>query len=650
MEEIKWKKRRHFLVIGYLAFVSFVNAQDSYSPYAEQTYSTNVYWGDTHLHTNLSVDAYGMGNKSLTPDDAYRFSKGEAVIAHNGMKVRLHRPLDFLVIADHAENIGVMPRLEVADPDLLKTEVGKRWHKLMVENPLNSSDELKSTTKEHFNEAISSILDGENGSRTFFWKGFSSDLIEIEGLRQSVWNEVALNADRHNEPGRFTAFSGYEWTGNKSGELHRVVIFKDGVDEVTQVIPFSRQDSPNPEKLWDYLSAYEEKTSGEVLAIPHNSNLSKGEAFSLLDYDDRPLNEAYAKTRSRWEPLVEVTQIKGDSETHKLLSPTDEFADYETWNNWNNWNNKDRVSSPDTKKNALKPHEYARSALKLGLAQQAKLGVNPFKFGLIGSTDAHTSLATADEDNFWGKLTLFEPSPYRVSRKENSIEKEDRWKYSAAGYAGVWARENTRDSLFAAMKRKETYATTGPRMTVRFFGGWDYEDSDALKPDLAKIGYAKGVPMGGDLTNAPKDRSPTFLIRAVRDPEGANLDRVQVIKGWHDKQGELHEKIYNVALSDGRKENWRGKVKSVGNTVNIKDASYTNTVGDPELAVVWKDPNFNKDELAFYYVRVLEIPTPRWTAYDAKYFGLKNIPKEVSMVTQERAYTSPIWFTPSAQN
>ena len=645
MKEIKWNKGRHFLIVGYLAFVSFVNAEESYSPYTDQSRPTNLYWGDTHVHTNLSVDANGMGNKSLSPDDAYRFAKGEVVTAHNGMKVGLHRPLDFLVIADHAENIGVMPRLEGGDSTLLKTEVGKRWHKLMVKNPLNSNDVLKATTKEHFNEAISSILDGENGSRIFFWKGFSSDLIEIEGFRQSVWNEVSSNADRHNEPGKFTAFSGYEWTGGKTGELHRVVIFKDGVDEVTQVIPFSSQDSPNPEQLWNYLSAYEEKTGGEVLAIPHNSNLSKGDAFSLLDYDDRPLNETYAKTRSRWEPLVEVTQIKGDSETHKLLSPTDEFADYETWNNWND---RDKVSSPGAQEKSLKPNEYARSALKLGLVQQAKLGVNPFKFGLIGSTDAHTSLATADEDNFWGKLTLFEPSPYRVSRKENSIEMEDRWKYSAAGYAGVWATENTRESLFAAMKRKETFATTGPRMTVRFFGGWDYDDTDALKPDLARIGYAKGVPMGGDLTNAPNDKAPAFLIQAIRDPDGANLDRVQVIKGWHDKGGELYEKIYDVALSDNRKTNWRGKVKPVGSTVTIKDASYTNTIGDPELAVVWTDPDFDKNELAFYYVRVLEIPTPRWTAYDVKFFGLKDIPEEVPMVTQERAYTSPIWFTPSA--
>jgi len=623
----KTKRRTLSAILAFLSVPSFVSAKESvpllsYSPDVDQIYPTIVYWGDTHLHTNLSVDANGMGNKSLTSDEAYRFAKGEAVIAHNGMKAQLRQPLDFLVIADHAINMGVMRGARSGDPVLLKTEIGKRWYEAMQ-------------------------TDANTEAQSFFWESWSKDnpqVVRDSTFRRAIWQEVTAKADEYNQPGKFTAFIGYEWTPSETNH-HRVVIFKDDAGKADQILPFSSYDSWDPEKLWGYLSDYETKTGGGVLAIPHNSNLTNGLMFSLQDFQGRPMSNVYAKMRSRWEPLVEATQIKGDSETHPILSPTDEFADYETWNGWKGRQTGKTLSEESVKQ---KPYEYVRSALKLGLQQHAKLGVNPFKFGLIGSTDAHTSLATADENNFWGKMSKDEPSPERTKIPTLPWAPENLgWEYAASGYAGVWATDNTRESLFAAMKRKETYATTGPRMTVRFFGGWDYEANDALKPDLAKIGYAKGVPMGGDLTHAPKDRSPTFLIQAVRDPDGANLDRVQVIKGWHDKDGELHEKIYNVALSDGRKENWRGEVKPVGSTVNIKDASYTNTIGDPELAVVWKDPDFSKDELAFYYVRVLEIPTPRWTAYDAKYFGLKNLPQEVPMVTQERTYTSPIWFSPA---
>jgi len=593
----------------------------SYSPNIDQTYPSNVYWGDTHLHTNLSVDANGMGNKSLSPDDAYRFAKGEAVTAHNGMKARLQRPLDFLVIADHAINMGVMRGARSGDPALLITEIGRRWYESMQANT-------------------------DTESQDFFWKSWSKEtpqVIRESTFRRAIWQEVTAKADEYNQPGQFTAFIGYEWTPSETNH-HRVVIFKDDAGKADQVLPFSGYDSWDPEKLWSYLSDYETKTGGGVLAIPHNSNLTNGLMFSLKDYHGRPLNKAYAKMRSRWEPLVEATQIKGDSETHPILSPTDEFADYETWNGWKGRQTGKTLSEESVRQ---KPYEYVRSALKLGLQQHAKLGVNPFKFGLIGSTDSHTSLATGEEDNFWGKMSKDEPSPERLKITTLPWTPENLgWEYAASGYAAVWAEENTRESLFAAMKRKETYATTGPRMSVRFFGGWEYEARDAQKPDLARIGYSKGVPMGGDLTYAPKGKSPTFLIRAVKDPDGANLDRIQVIKGWHDKNGELHEKIYNVALSDSREPNWRGKIQPVGNTVDVKDASYTNSIGDPELNVVWSDPNFNQDELAFYYVRVIEIPTPRWTAYDAKFFSVTDIPEEVPMVTQERAYTSPIWYEP----
>ena len=620
-------------------------AAESYSPYAGHNHPLDVYWGDTHLHTNMSMDAYGLGNSLLTPDDAYRFAKGEFVIAHNGMQARLSRPLDFLVVADHAENIGVLLRLEAGDVSLLKTEIGKRWYKLMLENPLKTGEVLTGKQTESINDALESVFDYRNGKRRFWAEGYTEGHVGNEFFRGSVWREVADNADRNNDPGKFTAFIGYEWTspGQRQGNLHRVVIFKDGGDKVTEKLPFSALDSYNPEDLWKYLQNYEYETGGEVLAIPHNSNTSNGEMFSLKNFEGKPLSRNYAEIRSRWEPLVEVTQLKGDSETHPILSPADEFSDFETWNSWLG-RTYEGVKTESWKKR--KASEYARSALKLGLDQQAKLGVNPFKFGLIGSTDSHTSLATAEEDNYWGKNSLHEPTRYRLMDMPGDTRPI--METAASGYAAVWATENTREAIFAAMKRKEVYATTGTRMAVRFFGGWDYEEDDAFKPDLVRIGYSKGVPMGGELTEAPDAKAPRFLIRAVKDPDGANLDRIQVIKGWLSKEGEQHEKIYNVALSDGRKD--KGKnTKRVGNTVNVSDASYTNTIGDAELSVVWVDPDFNSDDLAFYYVRVLEIPTPRWTAYDMKYFDFHDVPEEVPMIIQERAYTSPIWYSPHAQ-
>ncbi|MDA9096046.1 DUF3604 domain-containing protein, partial [Porticoccaceae bacterium] len=471
-----------------------------------------------------------------------------------------------------------------------------------------------------------------------------------KSLKHSVWEKVTESADRHNSPGKFTAFIGYEWTSNGLSKefmnLHRVVIFKDGKEKANKVLPFSANDSVYAEDLWNSMEKYESSTGGEVIAIPHNSNLSAGMMFAPTDLNGKPMVKSQAEARSRWEPLAEVTQMKGTSETHPLLSPDDEFSDYEIWDDIEGRSSSEELSREDREN---KPYGYIRSALKLGMQEQSKLGVNPFKFGMVGGTDSHTSLSTADDDNFWGKMPHSNPHKGRMFERMLPYIGPLSWEVSASGYTGVWAKENTREALFDAMKRKEVYASTGPRMTVRFFGGWDYEADDAFSPNLAKIGYEKGVPMGGDLTAAPDDRSPRFLIRAVRDPEGANLGRVQVIKGWHDKNGELHEKVYNVALSDNRKPNWRGKVKPVGNTVDIPDASYTNSIGDPELAVVWEDPDFNPGDPAFYYVRVLEIPTPRWTASDVKQFELKDVPQNIPMIAQERAYTSPIWYSPVAK-
>ena len=628
---------------GYAQQVDTENGQVHYSSKLDHDYPNNVYWGDTHLHTSLSFDANGLGNQSLFPDDAYQFAKGERVVASSGHGAQLLRPLDFLVVADHGANMGVMPALAAADADLLKTREGQYWYKQWEKVKLNAKEILEAKDRSLLDQINQSLFaEGDHG---FFWRMLSVNVVIDKPFRTTVWSGVTESADKHNTPGLFTAFSGYEWTANSPAAIHRVVIFKDDAEKVNQILPFTAYDSVEPEQLWQFMEDYEQKTAGEVLAIPHNSNISEGYTFALTNSKGELFDKSYALMRSRWEPLVEVTQVKGDSESHPFLSPYDEFADYETWNSWYGWRPDDGDLEVQKRR---KEFEYVRPALKNGLVLQSQLGINPFKVGMIGSTDAHNSLTTADENNFWGKHALSEPSRHRldVSDKTESLSLTTSWQYAASGYAAVWAEENTREALFAAMKRKEVYATTGPRINVRFFGGWHFSADDAYSPDLAAIGYIRGVPMGGDLSAAPAQESPKFLIRAVKDPDGANLDRVQVIKGWHDANGEPHEKIYNVALSGGRKD-LGPKTKKVGNTVDVADASYTNTIGDPELVVVWEDPDFDPNELAFYYLRILEIPTPRWTAYDAKFFKKTTLSKDVPLITQERAYTTPIWYSPS---
>jgi arylsulfatase A-like enzyme len=558
-------------------------------------YPTRVYWGDTHVHTTLSGDAYAFGAR-LTPAEA-------------------RRPLDFLMVADHAENLGVLPALMASEETIAATDEGKHWSAVLAELP-----------------SIAEILGAE--SVEVFNDGKAADGADYDieaSFQRPMWHEVIATAEKYNEPGRFTTFVGYEWSARSGAGpmIHRNVLFLDGPDRTRQVLPFSRFDSDDPEDLWAYLQDYEERTGGQVIAIPHNGNLSGGGMFPLTRYAGEPMTREYALARSRWEPIYEVTQIKGDGESHPMLSPDDEFAGFEPFSAY--------FGRKDSGSKGLTASSYARSALKLGLGQAAELGANPFGFGLIGSTDSHTALATANDDNFWGKMAITEPSRYRVASQ---------WWYAASGYAAVWAQENTRASLFAAMKRREVYATTGPRMVVRFFAGWDFAAEDAAQPDLARAGYAGGVPMGGDLTKAPRGKPPSFLIAAQKDPDGANLDRVQVIKGWLEANGELHEKVYDVALSDGRTQDESGAVKPVGSTIDLDSASYTNEIGDVGFTVVWTDPDFDPAEQAFYYLRVLEIPTPRWTAYDAKSYGLRDLSEDIPMVTQERAYTSPIWYSP----
>jgi hypothetical protein len=514
-----------------------------------------------------------------------------------------------------------MPRLFNGDPEVLATEYGRKVYDMAMsgeDGPFKAAMEVISTISKN------------------------QEMMKVPELEQTIWDKVCEAADQYNQPGVFTAFIGYEWTSLLEGNnLHRVVIFKDYGPKAKTVVPFSSFDSPDPERLWEYMAAYEKATGGEVLAIPHNGNLSNGMMFQLTTIEGGKFTREYAEARKKWEPLYEVTQIKGDGETHPFLSPNDEYADYGSWDMGN-------LDGSAPKNDEMLQYEYARSALMLGLELEKKLGVNPYQFGMIGSTDSHTGLATTREDNFWGKHSGLEPEPERVNHVLAKIGEVEMlsWHMIASGLAAVWARENTRKELFDAMERRETYATTGDRISVRVFAGWDFEAEEVERPDFTEQGYRRGVPMGGVLWKEPKGKAPTFMVRALRDPDGANLDRVQMIKGWLDKDGKTQEKVYDIIVADGRKIGSDGRCKqAVGNTVDIKNATYSNTIGDALLMGYWKDPDFDANERSFYYVRVITIPTPRWPAYDAAYFGVK-VPKEVPMTTTERAYTSPIWYTP----
>jgi len=595
-------------------------SKPQYSPYAGRNYPTRVLWGDTHLHTMVSVDAGTLCR--LGQEDAYRFARGEEVTSTGGLRVRLSRPLDFLVITDHAEMYGLMPQLLSGDPEVLSTETGKRWY-----------TELKSGEMERAYATAMEIVGSLSGD---------VPPIQSEKAVRNAWQAYAALADRYNEPGRFSALIGFEWTAIGGNNLHRNVIFRDGASVANLTLPFSQYDSKNPEDLWRHLAAFEKSTGAEVLAIPHNGNLSNGRMFTLNTFAGKPLTKELATLRAKYEPLLEATQIKGDGESHPALSPNDEFADYEKWDQAN-------LNGTEVKKPEMLQWEYAREALKNGLLLERKLGVNPFKYGFVGSTDAHTALTAVEEDNFFGKHSGVEPEPHRWEHKV--IESPDPkltihgWQQASGGYAGVWATENTRAAIFDAMKRKETYATTGSRMTLRFFGGWDFTADDAATRMPAAAGYAKGVPMGGDLRKAPAGKTPRFLVAALKDPMSGNLDRIQIVKGWLDAAGKTHEKIYDVVWSGDRKPGPNGKLPPVGNTVDVQRATWTNTIGAPELITVWADPDFDAKSPAFYYARVLEIPTPRWTAYEAMRYGVQ-MPSNVPMTTQERGYTSAIWYKP----
>ncbi len=595
-------------------------AKPEFSPYAGRNFPTNVLWGDTHLHTAVSVDAGTMNR--IGQEDAFRFARGEEITTTHGLRVKLSRPLDFLVISDHAEMYGLMPQLLSGDPAILATEIGRKWYEQLTSG---DSDLVFATAM----EIVASLS--------------KKDVpIKSDKAVRNAWNAYTALADRYNEPGRFSAIIGFEYTTMGGNNLHRNVLFRGDATEANRLVPFSQFDSQNPEDLWKFLDKFRKDTVAEVLSIPHNGNLSNGRMFSVETFNGKPLNRELAELRASLEPIIEVTQIKGDGETHPMLSPNDEFADYETWDRSN-------LNGTEAKTPEMLQYGYTREALKTGLKLEKKLGVNPFKVGMIGSTDAHTSFAAVEEENFFGKHSGVEPEPHRWEHVV--IEAPDPnftvmgWQQAASGYAAVWAAENTREAIFDAMMRKETYATTGSRMIVRFFGGWNFtaEDTETRRP--AGVGYAKGVPMGGDLRTGPGGKSPSFLVAALKDPYSGNLDRIQIVKGWVNKDGKTEETVYDVVWSDERKPGADGKLPPVGNTVNAAKATWKNTIGSTELISVWTDPDFDADQSAFYYARVIEIPTPRWTAYEAQRFGVEMTPN-VPMTTQERAYTSPIWYTP----
>jgi hypothetical protein len=559
-------------------------------------YPQQVFWGDLHVHTNLSFDSNSFGNERLGPDEAYRFALGEEVVASNGQKARLARPLDFLMVADHAEFLGVLNSVRVQDQKLLRTTLGQRWSQLMVgASGLRSimDDYVAMVTREKPMD-----LPGEEFNRT-------------------AWNRVIDAAERYNRPGVFTALAGYEWTSMPGGRnLHRVVVFRDGPGKTRATLPFSALDSDDPERLWDYLESFERSTGGAVLAIAHNGNLSGGLMFDDKTLSGAPLTADYARRRQRWEPVYEVTQVKGDGEAHPLLSPDDRYADFETFYE-TDITMRPRAIDPEELRAGLRG-DYARSGLKKGLRYTEAFGVNPYQFGLMGSTDTHTALSTADDDNFWGKFLDSEPGPDRLGSKMGG----NLWGnagLAASGYTGVWARANTRDEIFAAFQRREVYATTGPRMRLRLFAGWNFAEADLMRADPDAYGYSAGVPMGGVLQRTPGALGPAFMIRAMRDPQGAPLELVQVIKGWLDRDGETRERVYDVAAAG---EN-----------------------GAATFNLVWRDPDFDPTQQAFYYVRLLQVPTKRWTTYDAERYGLE-LPDGVPRMIRERAYSSPVWYRP----
>ena len=617
---------------------------------------TQLLWGDTHLHSSFSVDAYMAGNRSLDPDAGYRYAKGEPVVhPYNRTRVQIQQPLDFLAVADHAEYLGVVPI--VMSGDFEQPEAGfiqriKSWVLITILD-FAIADPLAGTKRFTGLLPEPEIQSGDSRDPVAAAIEAGTDrgleglgLINEDAAKRisaSQWTKSMQIADRHNKPGEFTALVGWEWSQTASGaNLHRIVVSDMDGSTAAGIDPVGADDAPYPEDLWEKLEALAIQTNADFVSIPHNSNLSKGYMFAKTTVKGEVIDSDYARMRLKWEPLVEATQIKGDSETHPGLTPDDEFAEFERFNFY-------LQAFPQAQGYQIQQGDTVRSALKSGLELKNDIGVNPFKVGMIGSTDAHTSIASAEESNFWGKVST-DSTPATKRRDDPSGYADGKqsfhgWTMSASGLAAVWSTDNSRESIIAAMKRRETYATTGPRIQARMFAGWDFTVADAESAEIASIGYARGVPMGGALTAAPDETAPRFLLRATRGPIDHNLDRIQIIKGWTDNSGRAREKIFNVAWAGDRQLDGDGKLPAVGSTANIRTGDTTNTIGATELATVWTDPEFDPTQSAFYYARVLQIPTVRHSQLDAIALGI-DTPYEGPATIQERAYTSPIWYTP----
>ena len=616
-------------IIAHLTCIATAVLVGLSSALGEDVEPRNLYWGDTHIHTSNSFDVYLFGTVSATPETAYRFAKGLPVVnPATGATWRLDEPLDFLVVSDHAELLGSVRRVFEGDPELANTKTGQFMRRVA---PDKSPDQFQAILRAFFTIGV-----GRENKYGITGQDLLSDL-EQGDIRRGAWESIVDAADKFNQPGDFTTFVGWEWSpGTAGANLHRVIFTPQGGETAKQFLPFSLFQSDEPEDLWAWLDETSAKTGAQFIAIPHNSNISSGRMFPLITQSGEPIDDKYAAIRMKWEPVVEITQVKGDSETHPLLSPTDEFAAYEIY---------DYIIDPLGVRRDPTEGDYIRSGLNRGLEIENRIGANPFKFGLIGSSDSHTGISAVKEDAFSGKGRQDSKPDLRPNR--TGIGSSRGWDMGAAGLAAVWASENTRQSIFQAFQRREVYATTGPRIVLRVFGGFDFKRSTARKRNLEEIGYRKGVPMGGDLSHAPAGKPLQLVIHATKDPHGANLDRIQVIKGWLNEAGEAEERIFNVAWSDDRDLDAEGELSPVGSTVDLGNASYTNEIGSNELSVVWEDETFTPDQNAFYYVRVLEIPTPRYSLIDAVALNIDVAETGKPATIQERAYSSPIWYTPT---
>ena len=573
----------------------------------------NAYFGDVHVHTGWSFDALTNGSKT-TPTDAYAWAQGRPITGSGGPEMQLKTPLDFYMVADHAEYMGVFNQM--SNPD----------------NPISKTEIAKGVTSPDANVRLQTFA----GILRDMSEGKRDPQLSDPALARTVWAEIIKAAEANYVPGKFTTFAGFEWTSNpQKRNLHRVIVFRD-----TQHLPelvLSALDSDDPEVLWKWMD--DQRAKGSMLfAIPHNGNASDGLMFDMVKRNGQPIDAAYNKTRADNEPLYEITQIKGTSETHPALSPTDEFAGFEQW---------DYTLSADFERPTHRRGSFVRQALLDGMSQAQAGASNPFKYGFIGDTDTHNAAASHEEFNFTGKFAFENNAKERLTGVHGAPagQIQQIQEFSSGGLAGVWAPQNTREALWDAMQRKETFGTSGPMMKVRFFGSFDYAADEVNKTDFVKLAYAKGVPMGGDL-KAGAGKAPTFLVMAIKDPKSGNLDRIQIVKGWLDAAGKQHEKIFDVAWSGDRKLGKNGKLPPVGTSVDLKTAAYTDKIGAGQLATGWTDREFKPDQRAFYYARVLEIPTPRWNTYDAARLNMAPLTK-VPATIQERAWSSPIWYTPA---